>query len=422
VITNVDVVINKQNVAVIDKIVEFAIRLGVTEFDLLHVIPQAAAYTHRAELFYDPSEHLDVLHKVFRLNRHPGFVVWTNRFPVAWLEGLEDLIQDPHKMLDEVHGRRFQLRAQLDSGTPLSCREPDRCRHCFIEPFCTATDRVADRTRDAQWEVFDVADGESPDELPFGAHLLGTRGHRQTHHPTWVRDAPPEPPPDGFDGVLVAHTAEQVQAWLRLEVELDVELNRVTASALLADRAQLAGALDRVRIHQPGRSSLDAAARHDVRDPASFFAELDLPVRVSGLPSCALAEARPVSPRPVLSASRFDPGTGRLDTRSLAQRHVEETYFGKSIRCRECSVTDLCEGLPIQMVRDQGLQLARPLASPPTHPPPAPGPRLATGKPHPGTVPGLPGFGLAVPAEDPLRRLSADKAEQRRRRRLEVLG
>src|SRR5262245_48002751 len=42
-IVNVDVVINKQNVFVLDKIVELCIQLGVTEFDLLHVIPQAAA-------------------------------------------------------------------------------------------------------------------------------------------------------------------------------------------------------------------------------------------------------------------------------------------------------------------------------------------------------------------------------------------
>ena len=46
-IVNVDVVINKQNVAVLDKIMELAISLGVTEFDLLHVIPQANAYDNR---------------------------------------------------------------------------------------------------------------------------------------------------------------------------------------------------------------------------------------------------------------------------------------------------------------------------------------------------------------------------------------
>jgi len=43
-------------------------------------------------------------------------VVWTNRFPVEFLEGLEDLIQDPHKMLDEVNGRRFEAELPLNDS------------------------------------------------------------------------------------------------------------------------------------------------------------------------------------------------------------------------------------------------------------------------------------------------------------------
>ncbi len=420
VITNVDVVINKQNVAVIDKIVEFAIRLGVTEFDLLHVIPQASAYDHRDELFYDPAEHLDVLHRVFRLDRHPGIVVWTNRFPVAWLEGLEDLIQDPHKMLDEVDGRRFQLRNQLDHGTPLSCREASRCVHCFIEPFCTATDRLAAAVRGGTVEVFEQADGLPPERLPFGATLLGVAAPAPaTDHRLYVRGADPDDVVPG--NVYVADTAAQVAAWVgRGDLELDVELNRETAPALEAHRDALAGALDRVRVHQPGRPDLDSATRADVRDPAAFFARLDLPVRVSGLPACAAPGARIVAPRAVLRADRFDPVTGRLDTRALAERHIETTYFGKSIRCRTCAADDRCEGFPIQMVRDQGLRLARPLAHAPDLPDLSA--RLAHGRPPGGAVPPLPGFESAPVAVDPLRRLSADHAEKRRRRRLEVLG
>ena len=83
-IVNVDIVINKQNVPHLDKIVELAISLGVREFDLLHVIPQSEAFRNRDMLFYNPKEHLPMLRKVFRLNRHPGFVIWTNRFPVSF--------------------------------------------------------------------------------------------------------------------------------------------------------------------------------------------------------------------------------------------------------------------------------------------------------------------------------------------------
>ena len=174
-ITNVDVVINKQNVAVLDKIVELAISVGVTEFDLLHVIPQAAAYDNRDELFYDVREHLPVLHKVFKLNRHPRFCIWTNRFPVSYLEGLEDLIQDPHKMLDEVNGRRFQVRRYLDEGKPLDCRQPERCKHCFIESFCTTMERTIANQSAERFDVWwtdsvPLSAQDLPPQMPFG-HL-----------------------------------------------------------------------------------------------------------------------------------------------------------------------------------------------------------------------------------------------------------
>ena len=137
-----------------------ASRSACNEFDLLHVIPQGAAFENRDELFYDPVEHLPRLQKVFRLNRHPNVVVWTNRFPVEFLEGLEDLIQDPHKMLDEVNGRRFQVRRYLDEGTPLECRQQERCVHCFIEPFCTTADRVIERQNQASWDVWWIGAAE----------------------------------------------------------------------------------------------------------------------------------------------------------------------------------------------------------------------------------------------------------------------
>ncbi|NOY28362.1 MAG: radical SAM protein [Oligoflexia bacterium] len=187
-IVNVDVCINKQNVAVLDKIVELCLSVGVRELDLMHVIPQANAFENRDLLFYDVREHLPVLHKVFRLNRHPGVVIWTNRFPVHFLEGLEDLIQDPHKMLDEVNGRRFMVRNYLDIGKPMTCRDPGRCPHCFIEPFCTSMDRQiawlnAERARVWQIGSVDIDNLSLPSPLPAGCTL----GSRSRTWPAWDR-------------------------------------------------------------------------------------------------------------------------------------------------------------------------------------------------------------------------------------------
>ncbi len=421
VIVNVDVVINQQNVAVLDRIVELAIGLGVTEFDLLHVIPQAAAFEHRDELFYDPAEHLDVLHKIFRLNRHPGFVIWTNRFPVPFLEGMEDLIQDPHKMLDEVHGRRFQVRRYVDQGQPLDCRDPQRCVHCFVEPFCTSTDDTLERIASAGWEVWT---GDGP--LPFGCTRRGvavaTTADLPAERPLYARVDEPGPPPAG-DVVLAAWRPDQLDAWVGAAA-VDVELNRETAPWLLANRDRLD---DRVRLHQPSWETLAEAAAHDVRDPAGFFLALDHPLPTSGLAPCQAPGATLVEPRRILSADLFDPETGRPSVGGLARDHVARGYRVHSLRCRACRVRDRCAGIHVNMVRDQGLKLARPLVSG-AWPDEADEQlqvcvsTVAHGRSTVPATPSLPGFPEPASApEDPLALLARDKASQRARRRLEIL-
>lgn len=458
VIVNVDVVINKGNVAVVDKVLELCIGLGVSEFDLLHVIPQAAAFEHRDELFYDPREHLETLHKVFRLNRHPGFTVWTNRFPVEFLEGLEDLIQDPHKMLDEVNGRRFQVRRYLDGGPELDCRQPERCVHCFIEPFCTSTDRVVASLRERAVDVLDLGsepsaelielalDGEG---LAYGARRAAVgvsdpAGLAALGLPksvpilarfTWISPDDVERLPEYVD--LEVAEPEHLDAAFANPGQvpsrrLTILLNRRTAPWLIAQRERVRGALDAIRIHQPSWERLSEASAQDVRDPAAFFRELDLPVAVTGLPACFAPGARLVEDPVRVPIDLFDPGTGRLAVRPLARHHVRDRYRAKSLRCSDCRVDSRCEGPSINMVRDQGLRLCDPLtdgawaddavaqllavhAEPPS--------RLATGRPAESAAPSLAGFpGPAEAPVDPLATLAKDKVAARRQRRLEILG
>ncbi len=439
-IVNVDVVINKQNVAVLDKIVELCISLGVTEFDLLHVIPQAAAFDNRDELFYDVREHLPVLHKVFSLNRHPRFVVWTNRFPVSYLEGLEDLIQDPHKMLDEVNGRRFQVRRYLDEGKPLECRHKERCPHCFIEPFCTTMDRVIAEQNADGFEVYDI--GEPPEvlpPLPYGCHSYGVQASTLEDLPRGVnlyaRLASAQTLPAdlalGRRVTLVATTAEQLSAWLSTPlpdgVDVEVRLDQATGSWLLENRRLVKARLPRVSIHQPSHEHMQTARDHDIRQPRAYFKALDLPIFVSGLPACSIPGATLGAERKILEASLFDPESGRLNIRELARYHVHRQYRAKSVRCDDCRVTSRCEGAHINMVRDQGLSLLTPLGSDAegdrtlarlTELFPEPPPRLAHGslaQPVSRSLPGFPEPSEAPP--DPLSVIAKERDERAKKRR-----
>lgn len=370
-ITNIDVVINGMNIAYIDKIVELGIRMGVREYDLLHVIPQANAYTHRDRMFYDVAEHLPRLRKVFRLDRLPGFYIWTNRFPIPFLEGLEELIQDPHKMLDEVHGRRHQVRRYLDAGIPLDCREPERCRHCFIEPFCTTMDRVVERQHDHTWRIWWVDRAlDDPRPAPAGIEQLGVRVEVASQLDTlaartelglyaWIDT--PGPVLERPGQTLVAATPDHLEAWIEGPHALLILLTAQTAAWMLAHRARLAAALERVQLHQPSHETLAEARASDVRQPADFFTQLGLPIRTSGLPACMAPGTVLVDAPALLPAALFDPLTGRIDTRQLARFHVTTRYRGRSVRCDGCRVSQRCDGIHINQIRDQGLRQAVPL-------------------------------------------------------------
>lgn len=457
-IVNVDVVINKQNVAVIDKIVELAASVGVTEFDLLHVIPQANAYDNRDLMFYDVRDHLETLQKVFRLNRHPRFVIWTNRFPVSYLEGLEDLIQDPHKMLDEVNGRRFMVRNYLDTGRALDCREAERCPHCFIEPFCTTMDRSMKAQREGSVEVWEAGalepDGTLPSlphPLPFGVQRVGVKAGSMADLVLAAGAIPagaslearvdlPGPLPPGLPNTrFVASTAASLSAWLDDPIRttqghtLLVELNAETAAWLLEHRDTVARHTDTVQVHQPGHEHLREAQSQDVRDPAAFFDALGLSIRVSGLPACAAPGTRLVAAPVRLRPGLFDTETGRTSIRELAREHVTRHYFAKSVRCADCRVTDRCEGLHINLIRDQGLALARPLdqgewaddaADQLRKRFPLPPARVFNGKALEAPPPSLPGFAMPdAPVKDPLaavaERLRARREARRRGERVE---
>jgi len=457
IIVNVDVCINKQNVPYIDQIVELCLSVGVREFDLLHVIPQGAAFENRNELFYDPVEHLPRLQKVFRLNRHPGVVIWTNRFPVEFLEGLEDLIQDPHKMLDEVNGRRFQVRRYLDEGVPLECREKERCQYCFIEPFCNTADRVIERQNKAAWDVWWVGTADETewdyaevtlDSLPFGCRSIGVDLDELSdleRLPVAAEIgiyAVAKRIPRFIDRTIVRNPlVVRAQDAAHLDVllsdadiapgvEIEIELNQRTAPWLLEHRERLQATLSQVRIHQESHEFLKDAVENDVRDLKAFFTQLGLPVRVSGLTACLAPHTQLAEAPKVLRETMFEPETGRIAVRELAREHVTRGYWGKSVRCRDCVVNARCDGAHINFLRDQGFAQLEPLregawaqaaAQQLLRLRPEPGLRLRDGRPVEPVAPSLPGFAgpQAAPVE-PLILLGQKVREARERRRQQL--
>ena len=212
-------------------------------------------------------------------------------------------------------------------------------------------------------------------------------------------------------------------------VEIEIELNQRTAPWLLAHRERVQECLPHLRVHQPNHELLKDAVDNDVRNPREFFAQLDVPVRVSGagllVPHTQLAE-----PLKILRKNLFDADTGRLAIRELAREHVIEGYWGKSLRCRDCRLNARCDGAHINFLRDQGFAQLEPLrdgawaeaaAEQLLRLRPEPPKRLRDGRPLEPVAPSLPGFAppQAAPAE-PLIEQARRAREARERRRLQL--
>ena len=134
-IVNVDIVINKINVRYLKQIIDFFIVLGINEFDLLQVMPFGRAWLNRDQLFYDIEKEIENLRLAFEVRRDSSVCLWTNRLPPVYLEGMEDLIQHPDKLRDEVSGRREMFSNFIRLGLKMPCWGK-RCYYCCLKGFC----------------------------------------------------------------------------------------------------------------------------------------------------------------------------------------------------------------------------------------------------------------------------------------------
>ncbi len=407
-IVNVDIVINRGNVKVLPEMLETFYGWGVREFDLLQVVPFGRAFTDgRDILFYDLEEAAPYIRAALEFSTRPDVHVWFNRFPPPHLEGFEHLIQDPYKLNDEVRGRQPEYERQLEHGEPLDCRDPGRCKYCYLEQLCdgleaaqrTVHEEAFARVRiDTTWEAtLPPAFGGDPASLRRAEH--GKRGlpvfgaaATLEHLPlearvaragatTFAVKAPTladaraalarfddvaavELELDDYAGLAedldrvtraVAATPAQIEELLAIDASFEVLvlLDVATAAWLEASPPH-----PRIAIRQPTYERLTEAAERDVDAPA-FFARHAAGVPVEGLPACVIGRPPREAP-PTLDAAMMRPD-GRLEIFRFARRHILEGYRSKSLRCRACVHDAACAGLHINQVRAHGYRWLAPV-------------------------------------------------------------
>jgi MoaA/NifB/PqqE/SkfB family radical SAM enzyme len=390
-IVNVDIVINKQNVRHLPEMLETFIGWGVKEFDLLHIIPFGNAWTEaRDHLFYDLDGNLEHLQRAFAYARRPDIHIWLNRFPPPYTEGFEDLIQDPYKLNDEVRGRREEFDRYLALGEKLHCREPERCRRCYLQPLCDGLDEARATRSEPEVSVLRYA-GSPPQagKLPRAeaARLAGKDLAEAARLAKGAQAEAIELELDDYDGIegslggdgslfgkrlVRCYTASPRDLERLLAIpedrgglfEVCAFLTRATEPVLRA----MAPAPRRLALAQRNYDRVSDALENDV-DAKAFLSEYREEVPVENLPPC-IAGPRARPPRRTLDLAMLGPDA-RVDMQGFTRRFVADGFYTKALRCKDCAENEACRGVHVNWVRAHSFAPLTPLA-PPTPPATAP--------------------------------------------------
>ncbi len=375
-VVSVDIVACKPNVRHLAAMLRFFLGLGVTEFDLLHLVPFGRAHDeHRGELYFDPALERHHILEALEIAKVPGVHVWTNRWPAPLLEGAEQLVQDPHKILDEVRGTFEAFAAYVDTGIGPGCRG-ERCDRCFLADYCRALFDTRARLVEGRFDVV-VLDAVASPLAPGAREAVG----RQRTAALRVRapdvasaaeavtrssrgeTAPLELDFPALEGLPPSLARRTRRAVLRREEDLasalglpaaEIEIPLERATAELA-RLAIAVAPDRAIVTMPGKALLSETmsahlAPAEVRAVASR-------ARAEGLAQCLAP--RSAFPRATLDVRdlRRD---GSLDLLAWAERYVRELYRTRSLRCAACPMTAGCPGAHVNYVRAHGFAWMHP--------------------------------------------------------------
>jgi pyruvate-formate lyase-activating enzyme len=384
-VVNIDVVISALNASQLPELVEFYLSLGIREFDLLGLVPFGRAWQGREELFIPAERLAPPLRAAIMRARAAGAVVWTNRLPAAALEGLEDLVQDPHKLHDEVRGRRAELEDWIAGRAPMACREPERCAACFMRGVCAELERWSaalqagrlpglrvtwaqrDRPVVRRWAArADWLRFTAPDP---GSALGWVRGLEAPPR-AWILELDRALAPGSFQDWpveiprpvrLASAHPDALESLLRTwPGGLEVVLDRASA-AWLAERAGEVRALGRrlaVSLRRFG--TLTELAREGC-DPFEALGPLGQgPWRLAGLPLCACPGSQPLGEPALLAPEAL--GEAGLDLVGMTEYFIREIYGLHAGRCAGCSLRASCPGMPVQHARRFGLDGLRPAA------------------------------------------------------------
>ncbi len=382
-VLSVDVVLTSLNLSFLPEILDFYIERGIREFDLLWLVPFGRVWQQGRDLFVSEDQETSlILRKAVDLALAKGAVVWTNRLDPPMLEGLEDLIQDPGKIHDEVRGRRPKFQMLLDEGLELPCKQPERCELCFMRSYCEALDSVLEQKNKGIYQALsvDLSRGEKPLGPWTRSRRLYIRGVSCSKAASFVRslsswggeivcelEQMPENDPMDQDWqaatlTRVASSNGQVLEQLLSfgSVSLEIILDRYSAE-WLEKNAHRFEFFPRPLFVSLRRFRDSGQVRFRGTNPVSTLLSLEgLEFTLVNLPACFAPWAKSIEEPIALEMDVFSQGDS-VHLESFTDHFIKNAYSVFSTRCKSCRRKDHCAGIPINLVREFGFSLARPM-------------------------------------------------------------
>ncbi|MFW6014415.1 MAG: radical SAM protein, partial [Candidatus Nanoarchaeia archaeon] len=131
IIINTDTCVTKLNYRGLANTMRFIVeKLGIREVNLMVMLPQGNAWKHKNKVICKYEDIAPYINKVVNYCRNKNIVLWLSRMPAEYLEGNEDFIDDPYKLVDEVNGRQDML-----CYAKPACKG-ERCYYCPINKIC----------------------------------------------------------------------------------------------------------------------------------------------------------------------------------------------------------------------------------------------------------------------------------------------
>lgn len=383
VVVSVDVVLSALNLPELPDLLRFYLDMGVREFDLLWLVPFGRAWRNRTRLFVSLEQHASSLRDALALASEAGAVVWTNRLPAAALEGAEDLIQDPHKLHDEIRGRRQELEAAFNGDGDMHCRETDRCGQCFIQEWCVALERVRMAQSVGRHPGLSGRSGLLAPRKPIArsADLIRISAPSVLlAHRVWLDwrpdakglvielEGPLKADPRSLDwGVDLLRVASSdpvcLDASLAMDgLALEVILDGASAPWVLRQADLLRQQSSRMVYSMRSFETLSETSRKGAEPRAALEALAGAQLAVQGLPLCVVVGARQLEEPIPTALSVFAPD-GSIDLEAFTDHFIRDLYRVYSFRCSECLLRPECPGLPINHARLFGFGILRPASS-----------------------------------------------------------